>query len=210
MPLPLAALSRTRYNTVREVGTVTVASYLAERGLPVPEVDLVAALDEMLGDRLANPAGAPFDLGTGFPRCACRHARARGGHGGAGRPRHRRGPRGTGRDQLAVPEAAERLGIDASRVRRRIAAGSLAALRVGRANRLPAWQFIGGRALPHLRALLGVLPADLHPEPTAAFVTSPQPELELSGRWVSPHEWLASGGEPRPVLELAHALGQPR
>ena len=39
---------------------MTVAQYLAERGLPVPEDDLVAALDGMLGDRLAHPGSAPL------------------------------------------------------------------------------------------------------------------------------------------------------
>ncbi|MGZ4664320.1 MAG: hypothetical protein ACXV5Q_04545 [Frankiaceae bacterium] len=37
-----------------------MAQYLAERGLPVPEDDLVTALDGMLGDRLARPGSAPL------------------------------------------------------------------------------------------------------------------------------------------------------
>jgi hypothetical protein len=107
---------------------------------------------------------------------------------------------------LSMADVADLLGVDQSRVRHRIADGALYPVRVGRANRLPAWQFAEGRALDALRDVLAALPDDLHPLEVAGFFTTPQPELTLNGTSTSPREWLAAGGDPDPVLDLARSL----
>ena len=56
-----------------------------------------------------------------------------------------------------------------------------------------------------LEAWLPVLPADLHPLSVAGFLTTPQPDLRIGGRPVSPLEWLRSGGDVDPVLSVAEA-----
>ena len=108
-----------------------------------------------------------------------------------------------------VAEIARDLGIDPSRVRHRVAEGALFAIRIGRRVYLPDWQFDHGAPLPSLRGILSALPGDLHPLEVAGFMTGPQPELEIRGRAVSPRTWLAAGGDPRPVIELARGLAVP-
>ena len=108
---------------------------------------------------------------------------------------------GTG---LTVAQTADRLGIDASRVRHRIGSRELYAVGMGTRRRLPAFQFDdGGASLSGLGEVVRALPHDAHPLEVEGFFTSPQPELELRGVPVSPREWLAAGGDVGPVVELA-------
>jgi hypothetical protein len=106
---------------------------------------------------------------------------------------------------LSVPEAAARLGVDGSRVRHRIQARDLWALRTPGGRRLlPAIQFVPGAGLlPGLGDVLRSLPEDLHPLEQAAFLTGRRPELRLRGRDQSPVEWLARGGDVGVLAELA-------
>lgn len=109
---------------------------------------------------------------------------------------------------LTVADAAARLGVDASRIRHRLAAGALLGLKRGRSWVLPAWQFaLDGGVLPGLgdvATALRQLPAVV----AAGFVTTPQPELRIGGRARTPRDWLLAGGDPAPVGELAAALGE--
>ena len=107
---------------------------------------------------------------------------------------------------LTVGEAAARLGISDGRVRHRIAARELYALPSGR-RRLPAWQFSDGGVLPGLPTVLRSLDPDTHPLAVLAFISTPQPELELDGRPATPEQWLRAGGDPTPVAELAGSRG---
>ncbi len=115
---------------------------------------------------------------------------------------------------IVVTDAARRLGVDASRVRHRVADGSLYAFRLGRELRLPLWQFAGAvgatasAPLPHLRAVLAAAPQGVAPVELAAFMTSPQPELALGDTPVSPQDWLRAGGDPAPVCEILAGLYQ--
>jgi hypothetical protein len=105
-----------------------------------------------------------------------------------------------------VAETAKALGIDASRVRHRIASGDLYAVSAGGRRRLPAFQFDDrGRALPGLGIVLRALPGDLHPLEVEGFFTASQPELELGGTTATPRRWLAAGGDPRAVVALVDA-----
>lgn len=110
-------------------------------------------------------------------------------------------------DALPVAEVARRLGIDTSRVRHRLAARTLLGIRRTDGWRLPRWQFgDDGLPLPGLAKVLRALPADAHPLVVARFFATPQPELVLGKKVVSPREWLAGGGDPAGVVALARDL----
>ena len=105
---------------------------------------------------------------------------------------------------LTVGEAAQLLGVTEGRVRHKIGRGDLYALPSGR-RRLPRWQFTEGGTLPGLAQVVRALPVGEHPLGVLAFMTTPQPELDLGGRRVTPEQWLRAGGDPAPVTELAAA-----
>ncbi|MGH3449305.1 MAG: DNA-binding protein [Haloechinothrix sp.] len=107
---------------------------------------------------------------------------------------------------LSVTEAAQLLGVDASRVRHRLAAGQLAGWK-DQGWRLPAWQFTLDGVLPGLDIVLRVLPDDQPPLVVAAFMNTPQPDLVIHGQAATPRQWLLALGDPRPVAELAATLG---
>jgi len=186
----------------------TVAQLMAERGLPVSEKDLVAALDEALLARTS-----PRDVGA-----LSEHARQfldeHGGIPSSGRPEAAANAlTATAGGFIALVEtsltgeqAARLLGIDATTVRGRISRGELYAIRVGRKNRLPNWQFTAHGALPHLGAVIAALPDDAHPLEVEAFFDLPSPDLQVGEQDNSPRRWLAAGGEPTPVLALAAGL----
>lgn len=111
------------------------------------------------------------------------------------------------RDSMSVADAAQLLGVDASRVRHRIADGALYGFKVGGRLRLPRWQFTeSGQPLPGLRTVLAVLPHDLHPLEAAGFMSTSDPDLLLADQPTSPHDWLAGGGSATIVAELARGL----
>lgn len=107
-----------------------------------------------------------------------------------------------------VTQVAARLGVDPTRVRQRLRAGTLLGLRAGgRAWRLPRFQFDAhGRDLPHLGLVLAALPADAHWRSVEGFFERPKPELIADGEASSPREWLLGGGPAEPVVALAAAL----
>jgi hypothetical protein len=109
-------------------------------------------------------------------------------------------------DALTVAEVAERLGIDPSRVRHRLARHQLVGIRQQRGWLLPAYQFgAGGRPLPGLERVAASL-ARSHPVVVARFFATPQPELVVEGRRLTPRQWLEGGGEPGRVAMLARTL----
>jgi len=187
----------------------TVAELMAERGLPVAEKDLAAALDEALLARtaprgvgaLSAPARAFLDAHGGIddsPSGGDPAAEVLAGTAGQFMA--------LVETSLTGEQAAAVLGVDASTVRGRISRHELHALRVGRRNLLPRWQFTTTGALPHLGALLSALPADLHPLEVEAFFTVACPDLVIGDHDTSPRDWLAGGGDPTPVLEQIAAL----
>ncbi|KAA9157173.1 DNA-binding protein [Amycolatopsis acidicola] len=108
---------------------------------------------------------------------------------------------------LTVAEAAHALGIDPSRIRHRLAARRLAGWKSQNGWRLPAWQFAGKDVLPGLDVVLAAVPADQPALVVAAFMTTPQDDLEINGEPASPREWLLAGGDPRLAARLAGTLG---
>ncbi len=190
----------------------TMAQLVRERGLPVTEKDLVTALDEALLARATSPGAASLTVAA---------QTFLDDHGGLPHLTES-GPDVVGAavadtagqflalaaTSLTGDQVAARLGIDASTVRGRISRGELHTLRVGRRNRLPAWQFTPTGALPYLGTLLPTVPADLHPLEVEAFFTVPSPDLTIgdSNQRLSPAQWLTAGGDPARVADLITGL----
>lgn len=110
---------------------------------------------------------------------------------------------------LSVAGAAERLGVDASRIRHRLADGRLAGWKDRGGWRLPVWQFTNTDVLPGLEVVLAAVPQDQPPLVVAAFMTTEQAELPVSGEPTTPRDWLLAGGDPAPVAALVTTLGTP-
>ena len=107
---------------------------------------------------------------------------------------------------LSVADAAERLGVSQSRVRQKIADGSILTIPGGDgAHVLPSWQFAAGRLVPGLE-LIGAGAVGVHPLTLAAFMGRPDPDLQIDGRSASPVDWLLGGGDVTVVAELVAGL----
>ena len=182
--------------------------FFQDRGVAVDEALVVDALESLLGDRLTTTGGVP--LPEGDQHVLERHAGLR-----PAPDDERRAVASTAAEaadlaarSLTVDQVAARAGVSPSRVRHWIGDGAVHAVRVGSRNLLPAWQFgADGRPLPHLGRVLAALPDDLHPLSVVGFFTTPEPELDVDGRPLDPASWLAGGGDPEPVVELAGGLG---
>lgn len=59
---------------------------------------------------------------------------------------------------LSLQESADVLGVDPSEVERRCSDGQLWAVDVQGEQRIPCWQFVGGRLLPGLSAVIAAIP----------------------------------------------------
>jgi hypothetical protein len=109
-------------------------------------------------------------------------------------------------DALTVAEVAGRLGIDASRVRHRLLKRQLIGIRQPRGWLLPAYQFgADGQLLPGIERVAAAL-ADSHPVTVARFLATPQPELVVARRRLTPRQWLEGGGDPSRVVAMAQTL----
>jgi hypothetical protein len=109
-------------------------------------------------------------------------------------------------DALSVAEVADRLGIDGSRVRHRLAKRQLIGIRQPRGWSLPAYQFgADGQPLPGIERVASAL-AGSHAVVVARFFATPQPELRLERRRLTPRQWLEGGGDPSRVAALARTL----
>jgi hypothetical protein len=110
---------------------------------------------------------------------------------------------------LTAREAAEVLEVGESRVRQRLGEGTLYGVKAGRENRLPAFQFEGGKEVPGIAEVLKHLDRSLHPVAVLNWFTLPNPDLfldEAEARPVSPRYWLLSGGDPEVLVRLAEEL----
>lgn len=132
-------------------------------------------------------------------------------------PDHSSSARATAVAAAAVHEAASlgsdtvalRLNLQPSTVRRYVQDRKLYSFKANGRVLLPAWQFTETRRpLPHLAEVLDALPSGSHPQTVQGFFTTPQPDLRRSGEAVTAVEWLATGGEPDPVVALARSVGR--
>lgn len=113
---------------------------------------------------------------------------------------------------LTVRQVAERLGVDESRVRQRLAAHQLYGIRRPSGWLLPLFQFHGERLAPGIERVLPRLDARLHPLAVLGWFTRPHPDLHRPGdaeeAAISPLDWLRVGGDPDVVCELVEdAIG---
>lgn len=108
---------------------------------------------------------------------------------------------------LTVLQAAERLGVEPSRVRQRLAAHTLYGVRQKATWRLPLFQFAERGTVPNFEAVAPRL-FGLHPVAVARWFTTPHEDLVVGEeeRPVSPHAWLETGRDPRRVAALADEL----
>jgi hypothetical protein len=113
-------------------------------------------------------------------------------------------------ESLSAAEAAERLGVNESRIRQRLLAKppTLYAIKAGREWRLPRFQFGRKGAIPGLPALIEALPDDIDVVSLESWLMTPNPDLALGEdeRPLSPLDWLNRGGAPARIAELAREL----
>jgi len=109
---------------------------------------------------------------------------------------------------LTTTEAAERLGVDPSRVRQRLNEGTLHGIRTRKGWRLPAFQFLADGALPGISDVLPCISSHLHPVAVHNFFTVPNVDLyaDEQDRNLSPREWLHAGYPAEVVANLAARL----
>lgn len=103
-------------------------------------------------------------------------------------------------DALTREQAAQRLGVTPQAVSKRINSGGLVALRRGRVNHLPAWQFHEDRELLGLKRLIAAYPGGALA--LTVWATSPSPDLDGA----TPAQTLARRGGLTRVLQAAEAL----
>lgn len=106
----------------------------------------------------------------------------------------------------SVGQAAELLGVDTSRVRHKLKEGKLIGWK-DKGWRLPSWQFTDSGVLPGLETVLRALPDDQPQLMVAAFMNTPQADLEINGKAATPRQWLLAHGDPQAVADLAGTLG---
>ena len=106
---------------------------------------------------------------------------------------------------LTTAEAATRLRVEPSRIRQRLAEGTLYGIRSPQGWRLPAFQFQEDGSLPGIGEAIAGLSPHLHPLAVQNFFTLPNADLHASelDRNLSPREWLRAGYPPQAVAELA-------
>jgi hypothetical protein len=110
---------------------------------------------------------------------------------------------------LSVAGAAERVAVDASRIRHRLADGRLTGWKDHGGWRLPVWQFTNDGVLPGLETVLAAVPDDQPPLVVAGFMTTPQADLPTAGEPTTPRDWLLAGGDPAAAARLVATLGIP-
>jgi len=107
---------------------------------------------------------------------------------------------------LSQAQAAKRLGVDASRIRQRIAQRTLYAVQGNTSSKvLPLFQFTESGTLPHLEKIIPVISASAHPMAVQRFFLSPTPDLysEETASPLSPRDWLLTGHSPDLVIRMA-------
>jgi hypothetical protein len=110
---------------------------------------------------------------------------------------------------LSVGDAAERLGVNPSRVRQRLAERSLYGIKHAGAWRLPSFQFTKRGLVRGIDVVFRALPADLSALAVARWFETPNPDLctrDDDERALTPLDWLAKGHPPSAPAELANTL----
>lgn len=93
---------------------------------------------------------------------------------------------------ITIKEAAAVLGVDRSRVSRRITGSTLWAFDLRGARRIPRWQFLGNSLLPGLDVVVPAVPSGTAPTALDSFMHTAQPDFGDR----TPIDYLAAGGDP--------------
>ena len=210
MPLSTAALERAGIHVAVEDLEALVNAAVKQALPPYPAVDARQALPLaerafLLHAGIAPDELAPLDAGVQTPELHTAATYA-----------------GVLATALSVQEAARRLGVDASRIRQRLASHTLYGVRVDGMWRLPLFQFTddGRRVIPGVGDLAPAFEG-LHPVDVATWFTSPHVDLvvgaggaagtardaaDRTATNVTPRDWLLGGGAARPLLPLVEEL----
>jgi hypothetical protein len=105
---------------------------------------------------------------------------------------------------VSIKEAAAMLGVDRSRVSRRITGKALWAFDLQGSRRIPRWQFLGDELLPGLDVIVPAIPRGTIPAVLDVFMHTPQPDFDDR----TPIEHLAAGGDPALVAGFIADLGR--
>lgn len=107
-----------------------------------------------------------------------------------------------------VSALAKRLGVDTSRVRQRIYARSLYAFKHRGEWLIPSFQLESNRVVPGVQGVVWKLSPTLHPVAVSRWFTTPNADLALEGKAVSPIAWLSSGGPADEVAAMAGSIDE--
>ncbi|MCP1168914.1 hypothetical protein [Limimaricola litoreus] len=108
---------------------------------------------------------------------------------------------------LPVEDVAGLTGIRPAELHERLEDGRLLGVWMnGDCWRILGFQITEAGLLPGLDMALHVIAKDTSPIAIWAFFSTPQPRLIRRGRMVAPVEWLAFGGDPEVVTDLARSL----
>ncbi len=111
---------------------------------------------------------------------------------------------------LTVAQAAKRLGVNAARIRQRLAGPRRTLYGIKRDGEwwLPRFQFARKGLLPGIGDVVAALDPKLHPVAVWRWFTMPNPDLLRDGddEPLAPLDWLRAGGDPDEVSVLAEDL----
>lgn len=115
------------------------------------------------------------------------------------------------KSSLSTAEAAQKLGVDPSRIRQRLTSNppTMYGIRVGSGWVVPEFQFEEGELIPGIGEVAARLDPELHPVSVLRWFTMPSPDLvadELGERNLSPRDWLRLGLPVDAVVDLAANL----
>lgn len=116
------------------------------------------------------------------------------------------------KQSLPTTAAAERLGVDPSRIRQRLTSQppSLYGIRLESGWVIPEFQFEGDMLIPGIGEVAAQLDPELHPVAVYRWFMTPNPDLIIEegeeSRVLSPRDWLRSGLPVKSVAELAADL----
>lgn len=106
----------------------------------------------------------------------------------------------------STADVAERLGVDASRVRQLLGANRLFGVRSDAGWRIPTFQLTDRGLLPALGEVVAALDPALHPVAVHRWFTTRADDLPTEHGPLSPRDWLRAGYPPATVIELARHL----
>ena len=117
------------------------------------------------------------------------------------------------KESLPTAAAAERLGVDPSRIRQRLTSDppSLYGIRLDSGWVVPEFQLDGDKPIPGIAEVVASLDPELHPVSVFRWFTQPNTDLVLERegeepRRLSPRDWLRLGLPVTSVIELAAHL----